>query len=50
MDDFLDGLQDMTLHNPNSDFVPGTCFTEECAEALDLNPAKWLWLEELKLI
>ncbi|KIJ05004.1 hypothetical protein PAXINDRAFT_59778, partial [Paxillus involutus ATCC 200175] len=32
------------------DFIPGVRFTAERAEALDLDPANWLWPEELKLI
>ncbi|KIJ08134.1 hypothetical protein PAXINDRAFT_60806, partial [Paxillus involutus ATCC 200175] len=31
-------------------FVPGECFTQERADALDLDPANWLWPEELKLV
>jgi hypothetical protein len=32
------------------EFSPGTRFTRERAEKLDLDPAKWLWPEELKLV
>jgi hypothetical protein len=46
--DPLAGLKPLPTNPP--DFIPGVCFTAECTEALDLNPANWLWLEELKLI
>ncbi|KIK72649.1 hypothetical protein PAXRUDRAFT_21747 [Paxillus rubicundulus Ve08.2h10] len=42
------GLKPLPTKPP--DFVLVTCFTAECTEALDLDPAKWLWPEELKLI
>ena len=32
------------------DFIPGEHFTQECTDTLDLDPAKWLWPKELKLI
>ncbi|KIK75904.1 hypothetical protein PAXRUDRAFT_171295 [Paxillus rubicundulus Ve08.2h10] len=47
-DDPLAGLKPLPTKPP--DFIPGNCFTEERAEVLDLDPAKWLWPEELKLI
>ncbi|KIJ14898.1 hypothetical protein PAXINDRAFT_23931, partial [Paxillus involutus ATCC 200175] len=31
-------------------FIPGECFTQERADALDLDPANWLWPEEVKLV
>ena len=31
------------------DFIPRQRFTQECTDALDLNPAQWLWPEEVKL-
>ena len=34
----------------SSDFTPGECFTQEHTDTLDLDPTKWLWPEELKLI
>ena len=30
-------------------FTPGTCLTQECLNALNLNPNGFLWPEELKL-
>ena len=45
--DPLLGLLSLPMHLP--DFIPGECFTQECTEALDLNPANWLWPEEVKL-
>jgi hypothetical protein len=47
-DDPLDGLVDLPTHPP--DFIPGKRFTQERSDKLDLDPAKWLWPEELKLI
>jgi len=47
-DDPLEGLLELPLHPP--DFAPGTRFTQERADALDLDPANWLWPEELKLL
>ena len=41
-------LSHLPFHPP--DFVPGNCFTQECADKLGLNPTNWLWPEELKLI
>ncbi|KIK35870.1 hypothetical protein CY34DRAFT_40153, partial [Suillus luteus UH-Slu-Lm8-n1] len=32
------------------DFTPGIRFTQERVDKLDLDPAKWLWPEELKLV
>jgi hypothetical protein len=45
--DPLIGLEPLPTHPP--DFVPGVHFTQERADKLDLDPAKWLWPEELKL-
>ena len=47
-DDPLAGLKTLPTNPP--DFVPGQRFTQECANALDLNPAQWLWPEEIKLV
>jgi hypothetical protein len=47
-DDPLGRLVDLPTHPP--DFVPGKRFMQERSNKLDLNPAKWLWAEELKLI
>ena len=47
-DDPLGGLPDLPTHPP--EFVPGIRFTQERADKLDLDPANWLWPEELKLI
>ena len=44
----LTGLSHLPFHLP--DFVPENCFTQECADKLDLDPTNWLWPEELKLI
>jgi len=46
--DPLAGLPPLPSHPP--EFCPGTHFTCECADKLDLDPAKWLWPEELKLV
>ena len=47
-DDPLAGL--ITLPTNPPDFIPGPRFTQECADALDLDPAQWLWPEEVKLV
>ena len=47
-DDPLAGLEPLPTNPP--DFVPGVCFTQERADALNLDPAGWLWPEELKLV
>src|SRR4029077_4458978 len=47
-DDPLAGL--ITLPTNPPDFVPGQSFTQEPADALDLDPAQWLWPEEVKLV
>ena len=47
-DDPLAGL--ITLLTNPPDFVPGQRFTQERANALDLNPAQWLWPKEVKLV
>jgi len=39
-----------TLPTHPPDFVPGVRFTQERADNLDLDPANWLWPDELKLI
>jgi hypothetical protein len=40
-------LLPLPTHPP--DFTPGVCLTQECLDALNLNPAGFLWPEELKL-
>ena len=47
-DDPLTGLEPLPTNPP--DFVPGVCFTQECADTLNLDLAGWLWPEELKLV
>lgn len=47
-DDPLAGLPELPPHPP--DCVPGTHFMQERADKLDLDPTKWLWPEELKLV
>jgi hypothetical protein len=47
-DDPLEGLLELPIHPP--DFDPGIRFTQERADTLDLDPANWLWPEELKLL
>ena len=47
-DNPLEGLLDLPVHPP--EFTPRVCYMQECANALDLDPAKWLWPEELKLL
>ena len=46
--DLLAGMIPLPTHPP--DFVPGKCFTQERSDNLDLNPANWLWSDELKLV
>jgi hypothetical protein len=46
--DPLTGLKPLPTHPP--DFIPGVHFTQEHADKLDLDPTKWLWPEELKLV
>ncbi|KIO00979.1 hypothetical protein M404DRAFT_89356, partial [Pisolithus tinctorius Marx 270] len=41
-------LQPLPTHLP--DFTPGICFTSEWAMELNVDPADWLWPEELKLM
>ena len=45
-DDLMAGL--ITLPTNPPDFVPEQRFTQEHADVLDLNPAQWLWPEEVK--
>jgi hypothetical protein len=47
-DDPLAGLIPLPTHPPT--FAPGIWFTQERSDALDLDPAGWLWPEELKLV
>jgi hypothetical protein len=44
----LAGLPELPVHPPI--FTPGTRFTQEHSDALDLDPAKWLWPDELNLV
>jgi len=46
--DPLAGLPPLPSHPP--EFCPGTHFMHKCMDKLDLNPAKWLWPEEIKLV
>jgi hypothetical protein len=46
--DPLAGLPPLPIHPP--EFHPGAHFMREHADKLDLNPAEWLWPEELKLV
>jgi hypothetical protein len=47
-DDPLAGLIPLPTHPPT--FAPGIWFTQERSDALDLDLARWLWPEELKLV
>jgi hypothetical protein len=47
-DDPLAGLIPLPTHPPT--FAPGIQFMQERSDALDLDPARWLWPEELKLV
>ena len=40
----------LTLPTNPPDFVPGQRFTQERADALDLDLAQWLWPKEVKLV
>jgi hypothetical protein len=46
--DPLAGLPPLPSRPP--EFCPGTRFMCKCADKLDLDPTKWLWPEELKLV
>ncbi|KAG2343178.1 hypothetical protein BDR05DRAFT_976010 [Suillus weaverae] len=46
--DPLVGLPEIPAHPP--DFVLGAHFTQARADKIDLDPANWLWPEELKLV
>ena len=48
LDDPLARMIPLPIHPLN--FIPGKCFTQEKADALDLNPTNWLWLDEGKLV
>ena len=48
LDDLLSRLKPLPSHLP--DFIPGVCFTQEHADNLDLDPANWLWPDEVKLV
>ena len=47
-DNPLAGL--ITLPTNPPEFIPGQRFTQEHADALDLNPAQWLWPKGVKLV
>ena len=47
-DNPLTGLVPLPTHPP--EFVPRVRFTQARSDALDLNPANWLWPKELKLV
>ena len=47
-DNPLAGLVPLPTHPP--EFVPRVRFTQARSDALDLDPANWLWPEELKLV
>jgi hypothetical protein len=47
-DNPIGGLVPLPLHPP--DFVHGERFTQERADSLGLDPANWLWLDEVKLV
>jgi hypothetical protein len=47
-EDPLAGTPELPTHLP--EFIPGLHFTCDHANKLDLDPANWLWPEELKLI
>ncbi|KAJ8585633.1 hypothetical protein M405DRAFT_744970, partial [Rhizopogon salebrosus TDB-379] len=44
----LTGLPELPVHPLI--FVPGTRFTQERSDVLDLDPVKWLWPDELNLV
>jgi hypothetical protein len=44
----LIGISPLPAHPP--DFIPGIHFMQARADKLNLDPAKWLWPEELKLV
>jgi len=48
LDNPLARMIPLPTHPP--DFIPGKCFTQERAYALDLDPANWLWSDEVKLM
>jgi len=48
LDDPLARMIPLPTHPP--DFIPRKCFTQERADALDLDPANWLWSDEVKLV
>jgi hypothetical protein len=48
LDNLLAGLIPLPTHPPA--FTPGIWFTQERSNTLDLDPAGWLWPEELKLV
>jgi hypothetical protein len=47
-EDPLAGMPELPTHLP--EFIPGSRFTCDRANKLDLDPANWLWPEELKLM
>ena len=48
LDDLLSRLKPLPLHPPN--FIPGVHFTQDCTDNLDLDPANWLWPDEVGLV
>ena len=48
LDDPIAGLKPLPINLP--DFMPRSCFTQECTDSLDLDLANWLWPEEVKLV
>jgi hypothetical protein len=46
--DPLIGITPLPTYPP--DFVPGVHFTQACVDKLDIDPVKWLWPEEAKLV
>jgi hypothetical protein len=47
-EDLLASMPELPTHPPK--FIPGSCFTRNHVNKLNLDPANWLWPEELKLI
>ena len=48
LDDPIAGLKPLSINL--LDFMPGSHFTQECADSLDLDPANWLWSKEIKFV
>ena len=47
-EDLLSGLLPLPTHPP--EFSPGAHFTQERSNTINLDPARWLWPKELKLV